>query len=90
VRQAHDWQPVIGPSKVRLILLEAEVVKPAQAEPKSEAEERVVHAPQPEQTVNIDLCVVPLSHEAEAELISASLAAAAEEDFSPCPKASQG
>lgn len=89
VRQAHDWQPVIGPSKVRLILLEAGLVKPAVPEPKSLAEVIAVHAPQPEQTVNIDLCVVPISHEATAELISASLAAAAREPFSPARDASE-
>ena len=89
VRQAHDWQPVIGPSKVRLILLEAGLVKPATPEPKAVAEVRVVHAPQPEQTLNIDLCVVPISHEATAELVSASLAAAAKETFSPSGDASQ-
>lgn len=89
VRQAHDWQPVIGPSKVRLILLEAGLVKPAVPEPKSVAEVIAVHAPQPEQTVNIDLCVVPISHEATAELISASLTAAAREPFSPARDASE-
>jgi hypothetical protein len=58
-------------------------------EPKSVAEVIAVHAPQPEQTVNIDLCVVPISHEATAELISASLAAAAREPFSPARDASE-
>lgn len=89
VRQAHDWQPVIGPSKVRLILLEAGLVRPAVPEPKTVAEVTAVHAPQPEQTVNIDLCVVPISHEATAALISASLAAAAGEPFSPARAASE-
>jgi transposase len=89
IRQAHDWEAVIGPSKVRLILLEAGLVKPAQPEPKAEeANPTAVHAPQPEQTVNIDLCVVPLHHEASQEMISASLAAAAE-DFFPADGASQ-
>lgn len=83
VRQAHDWQPVIGPSKVRLILLEAGLVKPGAAGPTAAAEVSVVHAPEPEQTVNIDLCVVPISHEAKTELISASLGAVANGDFSP-------
>jgi transposase len=83
VRQAHDWQPVVGPTKVRKILIEAGlVVKPTAAETKAEAPE-AVHAPQSEQTVNIDLCVVPISHEASEQLRPASLAAAAQEDFSP-------
>jgi len=90
VRQAHDWQPVIGPSKVRLILIEAGLVKPVSPPPTAGAEVTVVHAPQPEQTVNIDLCVVPLSHDASTALLSASLAAAAEEDFSPSAEANAG
>jgi transposase len=89
VRQAHNWQAVIGPSKVRLILLEAGLVKPAGPPSKVEAEVTVVHAPQAEQTVNIDLCVVPISHEATAELVSTSLAAAAKGTFSPGTEASK-
>lgn len=89
IRQAHDWQPVIGPSKVRLILLDAGLVKPA-APPKGVTAEPAVHAPQPEQTVNIDLCVVPISHEAKGELVSATVAAAAKENFSPCGDPRQG
>ena len=89
IRQAHDWEPVIGPSKVRLILIEAGLVKPAQPEPKGEPKPTVVHAPEPDQTINIDLCVVPLNHEASQEMISASLAAAMEEEFSPADGASQ-
>src|SRR5262245_54838076 len=72
IRQAHDWEPVIGASKVRLILIEAGLVKPAQPEPKAEPEPTVVHAPEPEQTLNIDLCVVPISHQAIQEMISVS------------------
>jgi transposase len=87
IRQVHDWQPVIGPSKVRLILLEAGLVKPA-VSAKKEAAPPAVHAPQPEQTVNIDLCVVPISHEAQGEMVSATLAAAAKENFSPSGVAS--
>jgi transposase len=88
IRQAHDWQPVIGPTQVRRILLQAGLVRPAQSTPKGEAPPTGVHAPAAEQTVNIDLCVVPLSHEASSELVSASLAEAAE-DFSPTDAASQ-
>lgn len=87
IRQAHDWQLVIGPSKVRLILIEAGLVKSVPPLPAGEAEVTVVHAPQAEQTVNIDLCVVPFSHEASTELLSASLAAATQEDFSPSAEA---
>jgi transposase InsO family protein len=38
---------------------------------------RVVHAPQPNETVNIDLCVVPLTHESTQVLASVSLGQAA-------------
>ena len=38
---------------------------------------RVVHAPQPNETVNIDLCVVPLTHESTQVLASVSLSQAA-------------
>ena len=89
IRQAHNWQAVIGPSKVRLILIEAGLVKPAQPEPNAAPEPTVVHAPEPDQTLNLDLWVVPLSHAASQELISASLATAAQEDFSPTDRASQ-
>lgn len=62
IRQAHEWQPVIGPTKVRRVLLEAGLVKPPPAvEPGPR--ETAIHAPEAEQTVNIDLCVVPISHE---------------------------
>jgi transposase len=85
VRQAHDWQPVVGATKVRKILIEAGLVaQPGLAVAKSGAAV-VVHAPQSEQTVNIDLCVVPLNHQADEQLSSTSLARAAQEDFSPSP-----
>jgi hypothetical protein len=89
IRQAHEWQPVIGPSQVRRILLQAGLVKPApiaEARPKVEA----IHAPEAEQTVNIDLCLVPISHEATSELVSTSLGAAANERFSPSGQTSTG
>jgi hypothetical protein len=37
----------------------------------------VVHAPQPHETVNIDLCVVPLTHESSQVWASVSLSQAA-------------
>ena len=83
VRQAHNWQAVVGATKVRKVLIEAGLgVKLAPAGAKAEAP-RAVHAPQSGQTVNIDLCVVPISHEANEQLLSPSLATAAQEDFSP-------
>jgi len=64
------------------------LVKAGLAVPKAECVPSVVHARVPDQTLNIDLCVVPISHEASQEMISASLAAAAE-DFFPTDGSSQ-
>jgi hypothetical protein len=89
IRQAHQWQPVIGPTKVRQILLAAGLVKP-QPEAAPRPEVKAVHAPEAQQTVNIDLCGVPLSHEASHELVSTSLAAAAKGAFSPSGQSSAG
>jgi len=56
VRQAPDYQPVIGPTKVRGLLLEAGLV-PARCRPgRKRAPEGAVHAPPPEETLNIALC----------------------------------
>jgi hypothetical protein len=89
IRQAHQWQPVIGPTKVRQILVAAGLVKP-QPEAAPRPEVKAVHAPEAKQTVNIDLCVVPVSHEGSAEMVSTSLAAAAKGAFSPSGQSSAG
>jgi transposase len=84
VRKAHNWEPVVGPTKVREILIEAGLVTPrAQSQPESK-HPTVAHAPEPGQTVNVDLCVVPVTHSAAEPLVSVSLAAAANGTFSPC------
>jgi len=89
IRQAHEWQPVIGPTKVRRVLLKAGLVKPPPVvEPAPPV--TAIHAPEAEQTVNIDLCVVPISHEAQTELISAALGAVANGDFSPSDLSGEG
>ena len=89
IRQAHQYQPVIGPTKVRQILMAAGLVKPKPvAAPRPEV--KAVHAPEAKQTVNIDLCVVPLSHEASHDLVSTSLAAAAKGGFSPSGQSNGG
>jgi len=92
IRKAHQWQPVIGPTKVREILIEADLVAPpSQPTPKAEVPQ-TCHAPQPLQTLNIDLCLVPLTHEADQPLVSVSVAAAAKREIpddpppSPTPK----
>jgi transposase len=89
IRQAHQYQPVIGPTKVRQILLAAGLVKPQPAAaPRPEVQ--AVHAPEAKQTVNIDLCVVPISHEGSDEMVSTSVATAAKGVFSPSGQSSGG
>jgi hypothetical protein len=83
VRQAHGWQPVIGPTKVRKVLIAAGLVALRSPAPPKGESGTVVHAAEPQQTINIDLCVVPVTHSAAEELISTSLAVAARDDFSP-------
>jgi len=83
LQQAHQWQRVISPSQVRRVLLQAGLVKARSPEPGPVAEVAVVHAPEPDQTVNIDLCVVPISHQASEELHSTSVANAARGNFFP-------
>jgi hypothetical protein len=81
VCQAHGWERVIGHTKVRKILLAAGLVTP-HSFPGRAKQPPAVHAPQPEQTVNVDLCLTPLTHTAEEELGSASLSDAAQKGAS--------
>lgn len=80
--KAHDWQPVISPTQVRRILLKAGLVGNQSKEKKSKPP-AASHAPEPEQTINVDLCVVPLSHEANQPLKPVTLTEAEEASFSP-------
>jgi transposase InsO family protein len=76
IRQAHDWQKVIGYTKVREIILAARPIMPAPTTPQvvsSAQPAEAVHAPQPNQTLNIDLCVVPLTHDGQQDMLSVSL-----------------
>lgn len=83
INQAHGWQKVIGHSKVheivsaarRATVMDAAVAAPAAVSTSTE----VVHAPQPNQTVNIDLCVVPLTHTDPTDWVSMSVSEAAAE-----------
>ena len=67
--KAHGWQKVIGPTKVRDIVLAARAAEaaatgtaaPVVASPAPPV--KAVHAPQPNQTMNIDLLVVPCTHD---------------------------
>jgi transposase InsO family protein len=80
--KAHDWQKVISYTKVGEIILAQQATLPAPdlAQPTPGMTFRspavAVHAPQPNQTANIDLCVVPLTHDAAQDLVSVSLSEA--------------
>jgi len=82
LRQAHNWEPVISHSKVWEIRREAAAQRenqaPAPPTPVATAYSPVaaVHAPQPDQTYNLDLCVVPWTHEAAQALPAVSVRAA--------------
>lgn len=75
INKAHGWQKVISHSKV------GEMVRPVRAAralppPASELPHSAppaVHAPQPDETLNLDLCVVPLTHSGVEQLASVSL-----------------
>src|SRR4030042_780139 len=79
--QAHGWQKVISHSKVREIIVESRTMPPAPASAPalplvSANNPTVVHAPQPEQTFNIDLCVVPVTNDASQPFTSVSVSEA--------------
>jgi hypothetical protein len=81
--KAHGWQKVIGPTKVRDIVLAARATEavatgaaaPVVAPPAPPV--AAVHAPQPSQTMNIDLLVVPCSHDGQHAMVSVSVGQAA-------------
>jgi transposase InsO family protein len=83
IGKAHEWQKTIGHTKVREIILaerEGHSPPPAPAAPSVESfhlPTEAVHAPRPNQTINIDLCVVPLTHDGTQDMVSVSLSAAA-------------
>ena len=83
LKKAHAWQAVISPSQVSRILHRAGLVaeRPSAQPPSQPA--AAVHAPQPEQTVNVDLCVVPIAHPADQPLASVSMQQAAAAVFPP-------
>ncbi len=80
--KAHDWQAVIGYTKVREIVLAPRAGQSAlaQAEPLPDVTVHsptvVAHAPRPDQTANIDLCVVPVTHDGTQAMVSVSLSEA--------------
>lgn len=90
INQAHGWQKVIGPTKVRDLVLAARAAEvaaiPAAAPPAPPV--KAVHAPQPNQTMNIDLCVVPCTHDGQHVMVSVSVSEAATGHRSADPVAS--
>lgn len=75
LRQAHGWEPVIGPTSVRKIL-RAELPPPPPP-PAVVVKPPCVRAPAPGVTCNIDLGFVPAQHEAGTPLDGASTTAPA-------------
>jgi transposase InsO family protein len=81
--KAHGWQKVIGPTKVRDVVLAARATEaaatnaaaPVIAPPAPPV--AAVHAPQPNQTMNIDLLVVPCTHDGQHDMVSVSVGEAA-------------
>ncbi len=82
LKKAHNWQAVISPTQVRRILLKAGLV-PTAATAKPKPAKSATHAPQPEQTANIDLCIVPISHPADQPLEPVSMQQAEKATFPP-------
>jgi transposase InsO family protein len=76
--QAHDWEKVISHTTVWQIrrAAPAAAVVPMAAPP-AYTPVTAVHAPQPDQTYNLDLCVVPWTHAAAQDLPAVSVYAAA-------------
>jgi transposase InsO family protein/transposase len=72
--KANTWRAVISPNTVRRILEEAGLwFKPAAESQKEGAKQPTVRtADKPGQTVNVDLCFVPVSHQTEAKLPAVS------------------
>jgi transposase InsO family protein len=76
IRQAHGYQKVIGHSKVHELIVAARPRPSAPAPASMPDAPAVVHAPQPNQTVNIDLCVVPVTHTDPTDWVSVSVSEA--------------
>lgn len=94
LRQRHG-RPVISHTKVGEIIRAARAAgqwdePPPSTPPPAAAPPAlpVVHTPQPGQTVHIDLCVVPLSHDGTHPLAAANVKTATAEATSPSASAS--
>jgi transposase InsO family protein len=79
--KAHNWQKVISYTKVREVILADREAHSAPSTPPTppaavfSLPSEAVHAPRPDQTINVDLCVVPVVHDGSA-MVSVSLSAA--------------
>ena len=89
LKRAHGWQPVISPTQVKRILRKAGLVAERSTAQKTKPA-AATHAPEPEQTINIDLCVVPVSHQAHQPLQPISLTQAEQAAFSPSGRGDAG
>ena len=76
IRQTHHWEKVIGHSKVHELVSAARPGTPMPAPATVPSSTEVVHAPQPNQTINIDLCVVPVTHRDPTDWVSVSVSEA--------------
>ena len=71
--KANNWVQVVSPNTVRRILIDADLWNSPEAEPKDETPTNTNRtAEQPGQTVNVDLCFVPATHEAQSKLPAVS------------------
>lgn len=84
INKAHGWQKVISHDKVGEIVrpLRAARAAPAPASAPPLVPSPAVHAPYPNETVNIDLCVVPVIHTDASDWVSVSVSQAATESVS--------
>lgn len=85
--QAHEWAKVISHTTVWEILRASAPAAPVAPAPPAYTPVAAVHASQPNQTFNVDLCVVPVTHAGDHELAAVSLHAAAAGATPPEPAA---
>lgn len=71
--KANNWVQVVSPNTVRRILIDAELWNSQETERKEKTPTNVNRtAEQPSQTVNVDLCFVPVTHKTERKLPAVS------------------
>jgi transposase InsO family protein len=71
MRREKEWEKVVSANTVRRILREAGLWEAAGSQPQR-GKAAVRRAERPGQTVNVDLCLVPVEHEVEAKLPAVS------------------